>query len=209
MLDELKISIEETKEELEDQLSQVGQAISGAGAALRDLLLADQAHLQICLDSLAQAQRVADTTQPQVVIERNRGGEESRTLFGTDTSRPEFCLTVSNNEAQRGAIMAAGVHSPETLQALLNGTPAADLVLALQALQTGSPNINKNILQSFLNNHPASHTQGTIDRSSTSNVPFRERISAQEDTPEDTPDDCETLPSRPVHRDDGSYNQAL
>jgi hypothetical protein len=205
MLDELKRSIEETKEELEDQLSQVGQAISGAGTALRDLLLADRADLQICLDSLAQAQRVADATQPQIVIEQNRGEEESRTLFGTDTSRPDFCLTVSNNEAQRGAVMAAGVYSLETLQALLKGTPAADLVLALQALQTGSPNTNKNISQSFLNDYSASHTQGTIDRSSTLNVPFRERISSQEDTPKDS----EKLPSRPVHRDDGSSSQAL
>ncbi|KAK5069369.1 hypothetical protein LTR51_008619 [Lithohypha guttulata] len=72
-------------------------------------------------------QELAQATPPQVVIERNRGGEQTRALFGTDTSRPEFNLAVSDNQVQGGAVMAAGVHSPETLQALLQGPHAADL----------------------------------------------------------------------------------
>jgi ABC-type transporter Mla subunit MlaD len=117
-LNELHKLIEGTKEDLEDQLDQVRHAISGAGASLRDLLQADQAQLQCGLESLAQAQRVTETTRPQVVIEENRGGQESRTLFGTDTSQPQFNLTVADNEAQHGAVMAAGVHSPETGRSL-------------------------------------------------------------------------------------------
>ncbi|KAF7505952.1 hypothetical protein GJ744_012394 [Endocarpon pusillum] len=147
-LNELKRSIEGTKEDLEDQLGLVEQAISGAEASRRGLLLADQV---------------------QVVIERNRGGEDSRTLFGTDTSRPAFSLTVSDNEAQRGAVMAAGVHSPEVLQSLLKGTPAADLVLVLQTLRNQSPSNNTDMLPSFLDSHSAGRTLA-IDMPSTMNA---------------------------------------
>jgi ABC-type transporter Mla subunit MlaD len=107
-LSELKKSIEGTKEDLEDQLERVQETISNTGAALRDILQADQAQLQRGSRSLVQAQKVADTARPQIVIERNRGGEESRALFGTNTSQPHFNLTVSENEAQCGAVMAAG-----------------------------------------------------------------------------------------------------
>ena len=203
-MDELKRSIEGTKEDLEDQLDRVEQAISGAGASLRELLLADQTQLQSCLDSLAHAQRVADTTQVQVIIERNRGGEDSRTLFGADTSRPAFSLTVSDNEAQRGAVMAAGVHSPEVLHALLEGTPKADLVLMLQTSRTQSPSNNTNMLQCFLNSPSTGRTQA-IDISSTINTSSKGRISTQEDTQKNV----ESLPSRTVHKNDALYDKAL
>jgi ABC-type transporter Mla subunit MlaD len=202
-LNELRKSIEGTKEDLEDQLDQVRHAISGAGASLQDLLQADQAQLQSGLENLAQAQRVAETTQPQVVITRNLGWQESRTLFGTDTSRPQFHLTVSDNEAQLGAVMAAGVHSPETLQALLRGSQTADLVLVLQALQNQSQSTSGTTLQSIL----TGRTQGFTDGPSTMNTAPKLSISDQEETLEgvEVPGQSTTA----VHKDAGKYDEAL
>ena len=113
-LEELKNSISGTKEDLEDQLDQVRQTISTAEASLREVLQDDQARLQSSLDSLAQAQRITDGIHPDIVIERNRAGQGSRAIFGTDTSQPQFNLTVSDNEAQSNAVMGAGVHTPDT-----------------------------------------------------------------------------------------------
>jgi ABC-type transporter Mla subunit MlaD len=206
-LNELRKSIEGTKDDLEDQLDQVRHAISGAGASLRDLLQADQAQLQSGLESLAQAQRVAETTQPRVVITRNLGGQESSTLFGTDTSRPQFHLTVSDNEAQLGAVMAAGVHSPETLQALLRGSRTADLVLVLQALQNQPQSTSGTALQSILNSVATGRTQGFTDGPSTMNAGPKLSISDQEETPRGV-----EIPGRStsaVHKDAGKYDEAL
>ena len=169
MLDELKDSIEATKEDLEVQLSRIEQAISSAKPSARDLLT-DRAHLKSCLDSLAKAQRVAENTKAQVLIERNRVGEGGRGLFGADMFQPGFSLTVSDNEAQRGAVMAAGVHSPEVLQTLLKGTPAADIMHVAQALQTQPPNINMDMLQSFLTDRSTGHMQRDIDGSLITNA---------------------------------------
>jgi hypothetical protein len=182
-LNELRKVIEGTKEDLEDQLDQVRHAISGAGASLRDFLQADQEQLQSGLESLAQAQRVAETAQPQVVITRNLGGQESSTLFGTDTSRPQFRLTVSDNEAQQGAVMAAGVYSLETLQALLRGSRTADLVLVPQALHNQPQSTSGTTLQSILNGVATGRTHGLTDGPSTMNAAPKLSISDQEETP--------------------------
>lgn len=155
---------------MEDQLEQIGDVIDNAGSTIRAVLQADQIQLQSCLDRLAQAQKVAETVQPQLVIERNTAGQDSRALFGTDTSQPSFKLTVRDNEAQQGALMQAGVHSPATLQALLQGRHAADLVSVIQALQTPSFSTNIGALQSLLHtsvtSHPAGDAPRTIEGSS-------------------------------------------
>ncbi|KAF3010021.1 hypothetical protein E8E13_011441 [Curvularia kusanoi] len=84
----------------------------------------------------------------------NRAGEGSRTIFGTDTSRPEFNLTVARNEVGVGAVSSSGVHSAQTLQGLLHSrTP--ELALALQALQTQLTNIRSEAVQAVLNDIPA------------------------------------------------------
>jgi hypothetical protein len=182
-LNDLKNSIRGTKEDLEDQLDQVRQAISTAGASLREMLQVDQARLQTSLDSLAQAQRVADTTDLKVVLERNRAGQGSRAIFGTDTSQPQFSLTVSENEAELGAVMAAGVHSPETLQALLRDSRTPDLALALQALQTQSQRTNTTALQSILNTLSAERKKGPTDPPLEASLHPSSRISEHADTP--------------------------
>jgi hypothetical protein len=161
--------MEATKEDLEVQLSRIEQAIGSAEKSVYDLH-ADQAHLKSCINILVEAQRVAENTQPQVVVERNRVGEGSRGLFGADTFQPGFSLTVSDNEAQRGAVMAAGVHSPEVLQTLLMGTPAADVMHVVQTLQTQPTNINMGMLQSLLTGRSTGHIQRAVDSPSTMNL---------------------------------------
>jgi precorrin isomerase len=205
-LNQLKDAIEGTKEDLEDQLGQVRQVITTAEASLGDMLRVDQARLQRSLDSLAQAQTIIDHSKPQIVIERNRAEQGSRALFGTDTSQPRFNLTASDNEAQLGAVMAAGVHSPQTLQALLGKSWTADLALVLQALQTQSPSTISTTLQSHLNNISAADRQGLTDRPSTTNISPSLRVPEQEDTP-----DVVEMPSQStsaVHKDDGKYDEA-
>ncbi|KAL2058793.1 hypothetical protein ABVK25_000084 [Lepraria finkii] len=135
-LEGLKESISGTKEDLEDQLAQVQRTVNNAEASLREVLQDDQARLQSCLNSLTQAQKIADGIHPSIVVQRNRAGQGSRAIFGTDTSQPQFNLTVSDNEAQPHAVMGSGVYTPQTLQALLGGSRTADLALAVQALQT-------------------------------------------------------------------------
>ena len=206
-LSELKKSIEGTKEDLEDQLDQVRDAIGSAAASLRDQLSADQARLQSSLDSLAHAQRVAETTLPQVIIKGNRGGAESRTLFGTDASRPQFSLNASDNIAEQGAVMAAGVHSPETLKALLGESGAADLVLALRSLHTQSHGTSTETPQSVPNGSSTGRTPGIIIGPSNTNAIQRLRISG----PEDTSSDVEPSPntSNAVHVHDRKYDEAI
>jgi len=206
-LKDLKNSIRGTKEDLEDQLDQVRQTISTADASLREILQVDQARLQSSLDSLARAQRVADTTHPEVVLERNRAGQGSRAIFGTDTSQPQFSLTVSDNEAGLGAVMAAGIHTPQTLQALLGDSRTADLALALQALQTQSESTKVAALQSILNNLSAERKQGLTDPPSEANLPTSLRISEHADT-----SGIVQLPARSigsVDGDTGKYDETL
>lgn len=156
----LKDLISGTREDLEDQLDQVQQTISSADASLREILQGDLAQLQNSLDSIARAQRIADTARPEIIIEHNKAGQGSRAIFGTDTPQPQFNLTVLGNEAGLGAVASAGVHSPQTLQALLGNPQTPDLALALQALQTQSPNTNHESLQSILNGLSAERQRG-------------------------------------------------
>ncbi|KAB8072334.1 hypothetical protein BDV29DRAFT_177530 [Aspergillus leporis] len=149
-LNDLKDSIRGTKEDLEDQLDQIHEAIRSTDALNRATFQADQARLVGSLKSIEWAQQVADTTLPKVVVESNRAGQGTRTIFGTDTSQPQFSLNVSENEAGLGAIMAAGVHTPQTLQALLRDSQAQNLALTLQAAQAQSQNTNAPTLQSLL-----------------------------------------------------------
>jgi hypothetical protein len=151
-LNDLKDSIRGTKEDLEDQLDQIREAIQSTDASSREPFQADQARLLGSLKSVEWAQQVADTTHPKVVVESNRAGQGTRTIFGTDISQLQFSLNVSENEAGLGAIMAAGVHTPETLQALLRDSQAQNLALTLQAAQAQSQNTNTPTLQSLLYN---------------------------------------------------------
>jgi len=151
-LNDLKNSIRGTKEDLEDQLDQVRETIVSEDASKRETLQADQARLLSSLKCLEQAQQVADTTHPKVVVKSNRADRGTHAIFGTDTSQPHFSLNVSDNEAGLDAVVAAGVHSPETIQALLRGSHTQDLALKLQALQTQSQGTNTPALQSLLRN---------------------------------------------------------
>ena len=148
-MEQLKELIGSTKEDLEDQLAQVQRHLETAEASLRANLQDDQAGLQSCLNSLAQAQQIANNVRPSVFIRDNRAGQGSRTIFGTDTSQPQFNLTVSGNEAQQDAVIGSGVYTPQTLQALLGDSRTGDLALAMQVLQTQTPSNDGNDLQSI------------------------------------------------------------
>lgn len=149
-LNNLKDSIRGTKEDMEDQLDQMREAIRSTDASIRISLEADQARLVGSLKSIEWAHQIVDTTLPKVVVESNQAGQGTRTIFGTDTSQPQFNLNVSENEAGLGAIMAAGVHTPQTLQALLRDSQTQNLALTLQAAQAQSQNTNYPALQSLL-----------------------------------------------------------
>ncbi|KAB8240144.1 hypothetical protein BDV35DRAFT_374571 [Aspergillus flavus] len=156
-LNDLKDSIRGTKEDLEDQLDQIREAIQSTDASSREPFQADQARLLGSLKNIELAQQVADTSHPKVAVESNRAGQGTRTIFGTDTSQPQFSLNVSENEAGLGAVMAAGVHTPETLQALLRDSQAQNLALTLQAAQAQSQNTNTPALQSLYTTCQSSH----------------------------------------------------
>lgn len=167
-MSELKGLTSGTKEDLEDQLEAVRQTITAADTSLRQVLEEDQARLQSSLNSIAKAQRIANTTRPQVTIEDNRAGEGSRTIFGTDTSQPEFNLTVAGNEVGVGAVSSAGVYSAQTLQALLQHSRTPELALALQALQTQPTNIRSEAVQAVLNDISAERNPDGLQSPSTS-----------------------------------------
>ncbi|KAM3070113.1 hypothetical protein ACMFMG_003853 [Clarireedia jacksonii] len=163
-LRDLKDKISGTKEDLEDQLDQVQQTISTADASLREILQDDQARLQSSLDNITQAERVIENSPPKIIIERNRAGQGSRAIFGTDTSQPQFNLTVAENEAGIGAVVGAGVHSPETLQTLLGNSSTPNYALVLQALQTQSRSTSDSALQSILRTLSAKEDQDPTDK---------------------------------------------
>jgi hypothetical protein len=54
--------------------------------------------------------------------------------FGADTSQPQFYLYVSSNHVGPVTVVSAGVHNPETLQALLGDSQRAKGALALPAI---------------------------------------------------------------------------
>lgn len=170
-LRDLKDLISGTGEDLEDQLDQVRQAISTADASLREIFQDDLARLQSGLDSITRAQRIADNAPTKVIVERNRAGQGSRAIFGTDTSQPQFSLTVSDNEAGLGAVVGAGVHSPQALQALLGNSRTPDLALTLQALQTQSRGTNAEALRFIMNSLSAERKRGLTDILLETNLP--------------------------------------
>ncbi len=71
-LAEMKGLIEGTKEDLNDQVEKVEETIRGAAESLQDRLRADSAQLRGALQTLAEAQQVASSTRPQIVVEQNR-----------------------------------------------------------------------------------------------------------------------------------------
>lgn len=150
-MEQLKELIGGTKEDLEDQLAQVKRHIEAAEASLRAVLLDDQAGLQICLNSLAQAMEMANNVRPDISIQDNRASRGSRTIYGTDTIQPQFNLTVSGNEAQQDAVMSSGVFTPQTLQTLLRDSQKGDLAIAIQVLQTSTQSTDMTALQSIVN----------------------------------------------------------
>lgn len=105
-----------------------------------------------------------ENSPPKIIIERNRAGQGSRAIFGTDTSQPRFSLTVADNEAGIGAVVGAGVHSPKTLQTLLGNSRTPDLALAFQALQTQSRSTSDNVIQSVLSTLSAKADQDLTDK---------------------------------------------
>jgi hypothetical protein len=129
-----------TKLDLEEQIKEVQQSICNTSDSLRENLEADRAHLHGCLEGLAQAQQVVDSSHHQFVIEHNRSGQRARAIFGTDSIRPLFDLTVSENVAEVDAVMSAGVYSPQTMQALLRGSQPSTRALVLQVVQNHSLN---------------------------------------------------------------------
>ena len=131
---------------------------------LREVLQDDQARLQSSLNSLAQAQKIADDIRPNVVIQQNRASQGSRAIFGTDTSQPHFNLTVSGNEAQPYAVIGSGVYTPQTLQALLGDSRTADSALAVQVLQTPTQSADTTALQSIATQLTAERNKGISSR---------------------------------------------
>lgn len=137
-LEDLRNVISGTKEDLEDQLAQVRETITTANASIRQILQDDQTRLQESLAGLAQAERVAETILPTVIIERNQAGPGARAIFGTDTSQPQFNLTVSNNTAAMNSVASSGVFTSETLQALLGNSSRSESATTVMQWQNPS-----------------------------------------------------------------------
>lgn len=156
-------------------MAQVQRTISTADVLLRKVLQDDQARLQSSLNSLAQAQRIADGIHPSIIIQHNRADQGSRAIFGTDTSQPQFNLTVSDNEARSNAVIGSGVYIPQTLQALLGNSRTADLVLAVQALQNKTPSTDVSALQSIAYQLSAERNEGNLLESKSSSKSDRLR----------------------------------
>lgn len=180
-LEDLRNSIDGTKEDLEYQLNQLQDKMTAADGSLLEALQADQARLQSSLESLLQAQRVTDVTQASIVVRENRAGQGSRAIFGSDSSQPAFSLEVSDNEAGLGSVMSAGIHSPETLRALLAESRGPELALALQALQSQPQSIHDSGLQSVLNSLSARRSQAIANSPPEVNSESGRRITGSSD----------------------------
>lgn len=149
-IEDMKNLMRGIKEDLEDQLDEVQQAIRAAEASSLKVHEEDQTRLQSALDSIALAQRMVEN-RPHISIMDNCIGQGSRVLMGTDTPEPAFNLTVARNEIGVAATYSAGVHSPQVLQALLQNATTPNLALALQALQTQPFDVRSEAVQSALN----------------------------------------------------------
>ena len=168
----------------------------------REVLQDDQARLQSSLNSLAQAQKIADGIHPDIVIQHNQAGQGSRAIFGTDTSQPQFNLTVSDYAAQSNAVTGSGVYTPQTLQALLGGSRTADLALAVQALQTQTQSTDVNALQSIANQLSAERNKG---------IPsiVHPPLSLLDSDQMNTAEDFQPLPTALSHENGGCYHQPV
>lgn len=183
-------------------MAQVQRTISTAEVSLREVLQDDQARLQSSLNSLEQAGKIADDIRPDVAIQHNRAGQGSRAIFGTDTSQPQFNLTVSDNEAQPYAVIGSGVYTPQTLQALLEDSRTADFALAVQALQTQTQSTDATALHSIANQLTAGRNKGI---SSKANPP----PSLIDSDHTNTAEDFQPLPNALRYENGGRYNRPV
>ncbi|KAJ5088693.1 hypothetical protein N7456_012309 [Penicillium angulare] len=156
-LNEINDSILGTREDIQDQLEQLQEKTNRANQSARSALQVDYEQLKQCLESLKQAEQTANAT-PRINIQGNSGSSGSRAIFGTDTVRPQFDLNVADNKAGLGATMSAGVHTPETLQALLSNSRAPELALVLEALKNQPHGTNAQEIQHFLGGSRAEHS---------------------------------------------------
>jgi hypothetical protein len=141
-------------------MDHVREIMGNADASLQEILKSDQERLQSSMVRLEQAEAVVDVTRPQVIVADNRAGPQSRAVFGTDTSQPQFHLNVSNNDAGQGAVVSAGVHTLETLQALLGGAQRAEAAVVLEALQNPRQNASATDLQPQPHSFATTYKQG-------------------------------------------------
>lgn len=125
-----------TVETLRDQETGIIESIQFSNHALQEFLTQELQRLQGSIRDVEMAQRMFQATQPSVIIRGNEGGDGSHTLFGTDNQKLTLNLSVEQNKAGKSAVMAAGVHSPATIQALLSQRPAVASVM--QGLQMGT-----------------------------------------------------------------------
>jgi hypothetical protein len=114
LLNDLANLICGTKEDREIECISCDKQSITADASLQEILQADQPRLQDSLERLARVQRVADAIRFKINVKRNRASQGSGAIFGTETSQPQFSLDVSD-EAELRAVMAAEVHTPQTI----------------------------------------------------------------------------------------------
>ncbi|KAH8430993.1 uncharacterized protein LDX57_008654 [Aspergillus melleus] len=190
----LENTIQGTKEDLDDQLEQVRETISGADVSTRNILQTDLAQLQSSMQSLqssiASLEQVK-ATLPTLTITGNQA-ESSRAIFGTDTHQPSFNMNVSNNAAMRGSVIAAGVHTPGTLQALLRDTSTPHVALALRAVQGQSHSSNIPISQSVLRSMSAENSS-LVDSTILADGPPRNMIEASSTSHEQPNEDSRVV----------------
>jgi hypothetical protein len=150
-LDAIAKLADRTREELEDQLYQVQEQINTTKETLRVILEADREQIQSCLKSLQAAQRSWEKKAHIIIADNTAIGVNTRMIAGTDTIQPTFDLSVTQNRAENGAAMAAGVHSSEVLKTLLeqSSTPAP-VVSLVQAMQMGNFDTRSRDVQALL-----------------------------------------------------------
>lgn len=155
-LDELEKLTDRTREELEDQLDQLQRQIGSLEGSMQTTLENDRKQIQSCIMALDEAQKARDAKARIEVSENVATGRDTRLIAGTTTAQPNFDLSVTKNQAQDGASMAAGVHSPEVLTALLQQSSATPSVVSIvQMMQTTSFDPESPAVQALLRQHSA------------------------------------------------------
>ena len=94
-VNEMQDLVRGTKSNIEKQIAEVQQFIGSATDSLQDSFEANQAQLRSCLKSLFHVRQIIDANHPQFILERNRAGQDSHAIFGTDAVQPQFDLTVA------------------------------------------------------------------------------------------------------------------